>query len=201
MIERYLSELDRLLPRGVPRRARVLREVEDHLRDAARDVGPEAAVERFGPPDVVAARFTGAFAASWARLAVAAAAGALVLLPILYPVTENALPPAPWPEDAMPRALAWKQDAVLGLSAAAALATAVSAAGLRRAGWALLAPVGVAAAALCAGGILGLVLAVQWADYVPGTPGWLVGVPLLQLAGAAAAAAATARAAQLRPRD
>lgn len=95
-IEEYLDELARVLPGG-RRRRRVLAEVEDHLREAAEQLGEEEAVARFGSPERVARGFADegvARATSWAAgvvlLCLAGFVGA-------YVVGESTLPPAPWP--------------------------------------------------------------------------------------------------------
>jgi hypothetical protein len=124
-IDAYLAELGRRLGRDPLLRRRVLVEVEDHLREAARRDGVEAALERFGSPDLVAQGFAAERAASaavWATAAVAAAAGGFL---VAYLVGENALPPAPWPtEAATPAALRWKL-AGLQIAYAVGLASAV----------------------------------------------------------------------------
>jgi hypothetical protein len=130
VIERYLEELRRLLGRG-PGRARLLAEVEDHLREAARRlerggaVRPEAeraAVASFGPPAELAAQLSGeqaATAVGWsARLLIVALAG---FVPV-YGFVENFSPPAPWPSaEATPAHLAWKLAAAQYLVLGAAV--------------------------------------------------------------------------------
>jgi hypothetical protein len=112
-VETYLDELRRLLGRDPLLRRRVLAEVEDHLREAAEREGDDVAIERFGPPDLVAQAFAGERASSavlWAAGAVLLAAGGFL---VAYVVGENALPPAPWPtEEATPGYLRWKVTAV-----------------------------------------------------------------------------------------
>lgn len=176
MIERYLNALaGRLPPLG---RRRVLAEVEDHLREAAREHGEQEAIDRFGPPDRVARRFR----ALYTRWIVALAAVALVAYPVLtYPIIENTLPPAPWPEGAMPTHLEWKRDAVTALFFVAL------GAGLARRVQLVLAVAGAAS-------VLNLVLGIEWAHAVPGTPAWLLAVPAGQLAIVLSAAALAARA-------
>jgi hypothetical protein len=56
VIEEYLAELARLLPRG-RRRRRILAEVEAHLRDAAAEHGDAEAIARFGAAAEVARAF------------------------------------------------------------------------------------------------------------------------------------------------
>jgi hypothetical protein len=176
VIHDYLKELEGRLPRLG--RGRVLAEVGGHLRESAREHGEEEALARFGPPDRVAREFR----ALRLRWIVALAAVALVVYPILaYPVVENSLPPAPWPEGAMPGQLEWKRDAVV------ALVLVALGAGLARRVTLVLAVAAPAA-------ILNLVLGVEWAEAVPGTPAWLVAVPAGQVAIVLSAACLLARA-------
>jgi hypothetical protein len=130
VIERYLAELRRLLGGG-PGPIRLLAEVEDHLREAARRLeregaspaeAEEAAVAAFGPPDELAAQFAderAATAVGWSsRVLVAALAG---FVPV-YGFVENFSPPAPWPSaEATPAHLAWKLAAAEYLLVGAAL--------------------------------------------------------------------------------
>jgi hypothetical protein len=130
VIERYLAELRRLLGRG-PGRARLLAEVEDHLRETARRLEREgappteaegAAVAAFGPPDELAAQLAGeqaATAVGWSsRVLMVALAG---FVPV-YGFVENFSPPAPWPSaDATPAHLVWKLAAAEYLLLSAAL--------------------------------------------------------------------------------
>ena len=193
-IDRYLRELGRSLPRGLPRR-RILAEVEDHLRDAAEQVGEEEAVARFGTVAEVSARFAAPVAARASRglaLALAALLG-FALVPG-YGIVENALPPAPWGEGGIPDHLLWKRNAVwllLALAAPAAAAALVLLRVDRR-----LVPLAATAALLplAAASVLGAVLAVEWWDDVPGTPLWLVLVPIAELLGVAAVGVLAARA-------
>lgn len=86
-ISDYLGELERQLrARRVPR-ARLLREVEDHLRDVADELAASGlprgdaeaqAVARFGAAAAVATRFAEAAASTTAHRAANAAAGALI---------------------------------------------------------------------------------------------------------------------------
>ena len=173
----YLADLERALPPAPLLKRRILAEAEDHLREAAAVDGAEAAVERFGDATTVARGFAPAYGAFYARLGVvgtlALAAGSFLLL---YPIPEALLPPAPWAEK--PGHLAWKQDASLVLffaSVAAALGALVA---IRRPRI-VIGAVAASLAGLTATAALGSVLAFQWADAVPGTPGWL---PWLSLA-------------------
>lgn len=157
MIERYLAELERRLPRRG--RRRILAELEDHLRSSAETYGEEEAIRRFGPPEEVARSFSRG--PNIGRIALVAAVAAM--LPAFYGVPENQLPPAPWPEGQMPFSLEWKRDAVLVLAALAGVAIFFG----RRA----VTTVGLAAAV--AASALAVILALEWADAVPGTPSWL----------------------------
>jgi hypothetical protein len=162
MIERYLAELERQLPRRA--RGRILAELEDHLRTSAEVHGEDEAIRRLGPPDEVARSFRRA--PNLGRIALAAAVA--TMLPAFYGLPENQLPPAPWPEGQMPFGLEWKRDAVLVL---AALAAAALLSGRRR-----VTMLGLAVAAAASG--LAVILTIEWAEAVPGTPVW---VPLAGL--------------------
>jgi hypothetical protein len=121
--------------------------------------GEEEAIRRFGPAVEVARSFRRG--PNIGRIALAAAVA--TMLPTFYGLPENHLPPAPWPEGQMQYGLEWKRDAVLVLAALAAAAILsgrrpVTALGL-----------GIAAAS----SVLAVILAVEWADAVPGTPAWL----------------------------
>jgi hypothetical protein len=186
-IVRYLGELGRALPRASLLRRRVLAEVEDHLREAAREVGEEAAVAAFGDARALGRRYAPQAAARVAALAVLA----LLAFPVLaYPVYESNLPPAPWPEGAMPGHLEWKRDAVVVLLLVALGAALAALPSLGR----LLAPLVVALGALGGASLLGIVLTLEWTEAVSGTPGWLLAVPAAQLVLAGVAAGLLARA-------
>jgi hypothetical protein len=116
------------------------------------------------------------------RWIVALAAVALVVYPIFaYPVVETNLPPAPWPEGAIPTHLEWKRYAVTALFFVAL------GAGLARRVQLVLAVAGTAS-------LLNLVLGIEWAHAVPGTPAWLLAVPAGQVVIVLSAAALAARA-------
>jgi predicted short-subunit dehydrogenase-like oxidoreductase (DUF2520 family) len=103
----------------------------------------------------------------------------------------------------MPDHLAWKLDAVKMLYLVAIGAGAVAAASLRRAGRELVVASAVVVAALAHVAALSTVLSLQWADAVPGTPGWLRLVAVAQLLatlGAGVLLAGAARARVNRPR-
>jgi hypothetical protein len=193
-VDTYLDEPRRALPRLLVARGRIVAEAEDHLREAARERGEEEAVAAFGPVETLA---RGAHALAGARLAVLALV-ALLSFPILtYPITENTLPPAPWPAGEMPGHLAWKQDAVIGLFLVGLGAGAVAcaaAAGRRRV---ILPAAGVGLVALAAQSLLGAALAVEWADAVPGTPAWLLLLPAANVALLAGVGVAALRALRL----
>jgi hypothetical protein len=196
-IDRYLRELRRVLPWGL-RRTRILAEVEDHLRDAAAESGEEEAVARFGAARDVASRFAAPAAARASRAVALGLAGlvAFVLVPG-YGVVENALPPAPWAEGAMPDHLLWKRNAMWFLLALAVPPTVAALALLRRhAGLVPLAAI-AALVPLAGSAALGTVLAVSWRDEVPGTPLWIAVVPAFELAAALAVGAMLARAVAL----
>jgi hypothetical protein len=180
VIGEYLRELGSLLPWTM--RRRVLAEVEDHLRSSAVQHGEEEAVRRFGPPRDLAADLAAAHVAPALRVAVAFAA-ALVCVPLaVYVVTENSLPPAPWPEGAMPETLAWKirVGAVLYVVAVAAFATAGALAFLRRASGTALLALAATAVSVAAMGVVGCALSLEWANAVPGAPGSLAALGAAQ---------------------
>lgn len=77
MIDGYLAELRLLLPVRGRRRARILAEVEEHLRDDAAVVGEAEAIARFGPPRLVASRFAAQLAARSSRRLLVLLAGIL----------------------------------------------------------------------------------------------------------------------------
>jgi hypothetical protein len=196
-IDRYLRELRRALPWGLPRR-RILAEVEDHLRETAAESGEEEAVARFGAARDVASRFAAPAAARAGRAVALGLAGllAFVLVPG-YGVVESALPPAPWAEGAMPDQLLWKRNAVWLLLALAVPPTLAALALLLR--HPTLVPLAAAAALLPLAGAAALstVLAVSWWDQVAGTPLWIAAVPAFELAAALAVGALLARAVAL----
>jgi hypothetical protein len=178
VIDAYLAELRRALRPRFLLQKRLLAEAEAHLRDSAdalrrsgvaSEEAEREAVARFGPAKSVAAD---AITAAWPRSLLPAALlllGALVaqVLP-LYAIPENTLPPAPWVE--RPDYLTWKLYGSIGGSGVAFSVALVSLIAAWR-GWgraaagALLMSLTAFAvsAALCS------VLAVQWADAVPGS--------------------------------
>jgi HAAS len=198
VIERYLNDLGRALPWGVSRR-RILAEVEDHLRASAREVGEVEAVERFGPPGDVARGYQPLGAARLAALAVAVVALSFAAHPALYPLAENTLPPAPWPSEAMkPAHLAWKQDVTMALLLLGAGSVAVALLTLPRGNWATVAAAAAAVVAMAGAAIVGTVLAFEWAEAVPGTPGWLAPLGFVQVGLALTAGGFIVRAVTLR---
>lgn len=194
-IERYLAELARELPFWT--RNRVLAEAEDHLREAARSVGEEEAVARFGAAHELARGFHYVSALRLAALAVLAA----LALPFLsYPLVENSLPPAPWPsEQAMPDHLRWKLDAIELLYLLAVGGGAVAALFVRRAGREFVVACTMVLAVLAVVAVLTTALSLQWADAVPGTPRWLHLVAVAQGVATLAAVVQLARATRARP--
>ncbi|HEV8686916.1 MAG TPA: hypothetical protein VGQ84_06545 [Gaiellaceae bacterium] len=190
-VERYLEELRGRLPLTV--RSRVLAEVEDHLRESAREVGEDEAVARFGPVQALADSYRGRV--RWVH----AALGLLAALayPVLsYPIPENSLPPAPWPNvDAMPPELAWKREWIVVLFLFAVVAGAGALGGYLRDRRLLVWPATLALAAIGLAGALGTVLRFEWRRYVPGTPDGLLVLGPLQVAVALVGLALLARAA------
>ncbi len=186
-IDAYLAELEQRLPR-IGRR-RVLAEAQDHLRDSAarhRAVGladsaaEAAAVDDFGPAQVVARRLAAEVAVRETRIAALVALGAVAFFVFpLYVVPENTLPPAPWAEK--PRDIAVLQQVSVSLWLVAGVLAAVSAA-LAWTRWSrFAAPALVAVCAAIAGSsIVAAALAVRWFAVTPATPNW-------PLAGALAA--------------
>ncbi len=197
MIEAYLRELARALPWAPRLKRRLLAEVDDHLRSSAAEVGEREAIARFGPPAEFARSCLQAYARSFGRLGMLALVGALVgLFAVIYPIPENTLPPAPWPEGAKPAALAWKQDAMLALFVAALVCGMLAGVAHR---WT--APVVAAAlAAIVASVGVGIALAFEWAAAVPGTPSpwWTVLAGLLLLGLSLVSAVLMTHAAALR---
>ena len=133
-IDAYLGELERRLPR-ISRR-RILAEAQEHLRDSAATHGAAglslhaaeaAAVDDFGPVEIVARRLSAEGAIRETRIAtlVALSAVAFFVFP-LYVVPENSLPPAPWVEKPRDIFVLQLASVVIWL-AAGALATASAA--------------------------------------------------------------------------
>lgn len=194
-IEGYLRELERMLPRPHRLGSRILAETEDHLRERARELGPGVAVERFGPPQALARQFAPAYARFYARLSTYATLVVVAgFVALLYPVPENVLPPATWPEGDKPDYLAWKQHAVAALFLVSVGACAASVATLRRHVSVSLLATLTALGALAMSAVLSAVVSFQWADAVPGTPGWLAWLSLGTLLPIALAATPIARA-------
>jgi hypothetical protein len=188
VIDAYLRELSRALPWAAPRQ-RILAEVDAHLRDAARENGEEAAIAAFGPPRELAATYR-PLAAHRRGLALTVASLAFPLLQ--YPITENSLPPAPWPSaDDMPAELAWKLEAILWLFPVAFAAAIVAAVAHRRWPRVFSAALVAVLVTLATAAILGSLLAVDWQDRVPWAP------PALQLLGPAHLVLVAAAAAEL----
>jgi MFS family permease len=192
-IDRYLSELRARLPLGV--RARVVAEVEEHLRESGRAVGEEEAIARFGSAQALADSYRG-------RVRWVYAAGALLAalaFPVLsYPIPENLLPPAPWPSaDEMPAELAWKRDWIIALFLFAVVAGAVALGGFLRNRRLIVWPAALSLGAIAAAGVLGTLLSWQWREHVVGTPDTLLVLGPVQVALALAGLALLARAAAL----
>jgi hypothetical protein len=163
-LDRYLREVRERIPR-VPMRGRFLAEAEAHIREAAAKDGVDAALEEFGPPEVVAAGVRRELAQRARHLSPVVVLAACVGFVVpLYAVPENVLPPAPWAAGAMPDTLEWKRDLVVGLLAAAgALAPAAAVARSTRVA-------ALALTALAVASVVSVVLAVEWSHRVPGVP-------------------------------
>jgi hypothetical protein len=168
-IDDYLAELRAALRLRFLLRRRLLAEAEAHLRESAEATGEHEAVARFGDPGLVADELARAAAPAALVRASLLLLGALALLVLpLYAIPENTLPPARWAE--RPDYLTWKLYASLG-TFGFAVAAAVFALGTAWRGWIRLSlgGLGVSAAALGASSALGAMLAVQWAQAVPGS--------------------------------
>ena len=193
-IDAYLAQLRPLLRGDLFLRRRVLAEVEAHLREAAADGGEEEAVRRFGPAAELARSLAPEAAARAALLPAGTALAAVGVLVVLFGLSENMLPPAPWPTaDDAPASIRLPVVATQGAAAVAALA-AIAALAYRRARLPL---AGIAAASVVLAAVSGLMGA--WSLYdeygrldVPGRPSALVlalgSAVLLAAAGAAVAA-------------
>jgi hypothetical protein len=194
VIDDYLAELRRLLPRRL--RQRALDEVEDHLRESAEKYGELEAVRRFGDPAELARGLAAVHVRSAIGAAVVSSAALLVVPLFAYVVTENALPPATWPEGAMPTNLEWKLQAAMGLYGLALSAFAFGALLLllRRAAAIALLTLGGAAAATAAMGVVATALSLEWADAVVGASRALATLGAAQAIIAAAVAAVAAHA-------
>jgi hypothetical protein len=177
VIELYLRQLASLLPDT--RRARFLREAEEHLRDAAaayeakgldRELAEAAAVEAFGQVETVARAYAAEAAVlSTRRAATVAAPMLLALVFPLYAIPENTLPPAPWAEK--PLHLAVQQTLALALYALALVLVGIAAAATFTRYARAAAPLLVAAAvAGAASAVVCAALAVQWDAAAPATP-------------------------------
>ena len=169
MIDSYLEELARQLP--LLGKRRILAEVEAHLREAAARVGEDEAIARFGAPAEVASGFRPAAArrlAFWAVAALGLCIGVAFVGLLVIP--ENALPPAPWPTDEPPFYLRWKRDAVAVLFV---VAVAGFAAALVTGRWIAvrLTCVALGIVTLAVQLALAAVLALEWRNAVPGSPG------------------------------
>jgi hypothetical protein len=185
-IDGYVAELERRLPRL--RRGRLLAEAEDHLRDSAtrhraRELSPEAAeaaaVDEFGPVDVVARRLRAVAAVGETRVASVLALGAVAFFVFpLYVVPENTLPPAPWMEK--PRDIAVLQFLAVGLwLLAGTLALASSVLAWTR--WSRFAApaLGLVLGALAGSVLVSVVLVVRWFGATSDTVLWpLLAAPL-----------------------
>jgi hypothetical protein len=206
VIEPYLVELSAQLAfHGVRgrRAARVVSESRDHLLELAAEEGEDVAVARFGPSQQIAAGVARAvqpvvlFRSSLVFLG----ALALFVMP-LYGIPENTLPPAPW--DERPGYLTWKLYVSGGAFGFALLAAMIAvAAAWRRWRAAALVALGIAGCAFGVSAVIGTILAVQWAQAVPGSGTTLV-LTLVATAGlgcAAAAALASAARVSRFPRD
>ena len=197
VIERYLLDLAAQLAfYGVPRRRvkRVVAESRDHLIELAAEEDEHRAVARFGPPQTIALEVARAVqpVVLFRSTLVFLGALALFVLP-LYAIPENTLPPAPWNE--RPEYLTWKLYVSLGAFGVALPAALIAvAAAWRRRRRVALASLSLAGAALAVSAVVGAIVAVQWAQAVPGSTTTLVLslVATACLGGVAAASLASA---------
>ncbi|MGI8885803.1 MAG: HAAS signaling domain-containing protein [Gaiellaceae bacterium] len=178
-IDAYLAELERSLPRFS--RRRILAEAQEHLRDSAATqraagVSPPAAeaaaVDDFGPVEIVARRLAAERAIRDTRFSTLVALGAVAFFVFpLYVVPENSLPPAPWVEK--PRDIFVLQMLSVTIWLAAGALAAVSAA-IAWTRWSrLAAPVLVTASAAIAGAsAMVAAIGVRWVELTPATPNW-----------------------------
>ena len=165
MLERYLRELNGLLRASPRARRRILAEVEEHLRD---DGGDEAAIERFGSPAEVAARFNALDPEPMARIAATFVLGGALFVFALVQGLEDSLPPAPWPSAADAPASLRLTFAAATVAILVAVAAALTAIVLPR----RLRPIAAALACLELGACVALLCAnaVLRAGYVAGSP-------------------------------
>ncbi|MFN8185597.1 MAG: hypothetical protein U0R69_00810 [Gaiellales bacterium] len=194
-IDEYLDELGRALPRSI--RARILAEVEDHLRESAKTHGDGGALARFGSARELARELRTTAAASAIRRSALLLLAALVpAVLIAFPLPHGLLPPAwgtspagvAWPDGFAPAA---QQDAIaMLLLATAALALAGVAAALARRRRLALMLVTAGIVSMSATISLAAILALGWGAAVDGEPSalWIAGYAF---AGALAVAAAT----------
>jgi len=178
-IDAYLAELERSLPRFS--RRRILAEAQEHLRDSAAThraagVSPPAAeaaaVDDFGPVEIVARRLAAERAIRDTRISTLVALGAVAFFVFpLYVVPENSLPPAPWVEK--PRDIFVLQMLSVAIWLAAGALAALSAA-IAWTRWSrLAAPVLVTASAAIAGAsAVVAAIGVRWVELTPATPNW-----------------------------
>ena len=184
-IDAYLRALEQALPRISGRRA--LREVRDHLRDAAArqraagvsDLEAEAAATRdFGPVGEVARRLRAELAIRETRVAAALVVGAVAFFVFpLYVVPENSLPPPSWAEK--PDDILALQRVAIGLWILAGALAATSAllawTRFRRGAAPVLAGATVALAGSLAASTL---VVVRWFEVTSSTPNFALAAPL-----------------------
>jgi hypothetical protein len=108
-VDAYVRELARELGLRTPHTRRILVEVEDHLRESARELGEDEALARFGSPRTVAATFAGDAARRLTRWTSWAVGASILATLAAYGAIENGAPPAPWQSaDSAPDYLVWK---------------------------------------------------------------------------------------------
>jgi HAAS len=192
----YLRELDGMLRATPRRRKRILAEVEEHLRD---DGGDAAAIERFGSPAEVAARFNDLGPEPMPRLAASLVLGGALFVFAVVQGLEDALPPAPWPSAAEAPASLRVTFGAATVAILVGVAAALAALVLPRA----LRPIAAAVGCIGLGACVALLAAntVLRTGYVAGSPSPAVPIVLavLALGPVAAGFVLLARPGLLRP--
>lgn len=201
VIERYLVDLRaQLAYYRVPRRraTRVVAESRDHLLELAAEEGEHGAIARFGPPQRIAAEVARTVQPVILLRSTLVFLGALALFVLpLYAIPENTLPPAPW--DERPDYLTWKLYVSLGAFGVALPAALIAAAAAwRRWRGTALVCLTLAATSLAVSAVIGAIVAVQWAQAVPGSTTTLVLTLIATACLGSVAAASLASAGRVR---
>lgn len=104
----------------------IIAEVDDHLRESAARVGEAAAIDRFGPVDVVAARFHRDALERAGRGSIRAVVVAGAVLFTVFLATDLVQPAAPWLDRATPIGLQWKLQTAMLLAQVAVVSGVVA---------------------------------------------------------------------------